>query len=108
MDYTVKVEPSALLQLEEIVKYISDVLLVPETAKKWLDVMEEAISGLDVFPCRFALIEDEPWKSNGVRKMAIKGFMVYYVFPTSVEQTANSAQFYRFLLTIAARSVFTP
>ena len=79
MDYTVKVEPSALLQLEEIVKYISDVLLVPETAKKWLDVMEEAISGLDVFPCRFALIEDESWKSNGVRKMAIKGFMVYYV-----------------------------
>ena len=79
MDYTVKVEPSALLQLEEIVKYISDVLLVPETTKKWLDEMEEAISSLDVFPFRFALIEDEPWKSNGVRKMAIKGFMVYYV-----------------------------
>ena len=95
MDYTVKVEPSALLQLEEIVKYISDVLLVPETAKKWLDVMEEAISSLDVFPCRFALIDDEPWKSNGVRKMAIKGFMVYYVIEEEKKLISVIAVVYR-------------
>ena len=33
---------------------------------------------------------------------------ISYVFQTLVEQTANTARFYRFLHIIAARSVFTP
>ena len=35
-------------------------------------------------------------------------FEEMYVFQTLVEQTANTARFYRFLHIIAARSVFTP
>ena len=47
MDYLIKISPTATLQLNQIVKYISEILLVPETAKKWLDVIEKAILSLD-------------------------------------------------------------
>lgn len=50
MDYLIKISPTATLQLNQIVKYISETLLVPEAAKKWLDVMEEAILSLDTLP----------------------------------------------------------
>lgn len=52
-NYTVKVAPAALLQLQEIAKYISDVLLVPDTAIKWLETLEKAITSLDVLPNHF-------------------------------------------------------
>ncbi len=78
-NYTVKVVPAALLQLQEIAKYISDVLLVPDTAIKWLETLEKAITSLDVLPNRFSLTEDEHWKTKGVHKMFVKGFVVYYV-----------------------------
>ena len=50
MDYLIKISPTATLQLNQIVKYISETLLVPKTAKKWLDVMEEAILSLVILP----------------------------------------------------------
>ena len=50
MDYLIKISPTATLQLNQIVKYISEILLVPETAKKWLDVIEKAILSLDTLP----------------------------------------------------------
>lgn len=47
MDYLIKISPTATLQLNQIVKYISEILLVP---KKWLDVIEKAILSLDTLP----------------------------------------------------------
>lgn len=29
-------------------------------------------------PERFSIVEDEPWKSRGYRKMPVKNFLVYY------------------------------
>lgn len=78
MDYKVKISPFAISQLEETVKYISEVLLSPETAIKWLNVLEKEIASLSLMPNRYPLTEDEPWKTNGIRKMLVKGFVVYY------------------------------
>lgn len=78
MDYKVKIAPFAISQLEDTARYISDVLLVPETAIKWLNKLEMEISSLSMMPERFPLTEEEPWKTNGIRKMLVKGFVVYY------------------------------
>lgn len=79
MEYKVKISPFALSQLAETVQYISDVLLVPETALKWLDVLQQEISSLSIMPNRCPLTEEQPWREKGVRKFPVKGFIVYYL-----------------------------
>lgn len=79
MEYRVKITPSALSQLTETVKYIAEILLVPETAEKWLDVLQNEISSLNTLPNRFPLTDGEPWRTKGIRKLPVKGFMVYYL-----------------------------
>ena len=73
-----KITPSALLQISETVAYISTVLAAPETALAWADLLEKEIAGLSTMPARFPTLEEEPWKSRGLRKMPVKNFIVYY------------------------------
>ena len=61
MEYKVKITPFAFSQLSETVNYITNVLLVPETAAKWLDVLQSSIALLSSMPNRFPLTEEEPW-----------------------------------------------
>ena len=79
MEYKVKITPSALSQLSETVNYISDILLVPETALKWLNVLRSSIASLSSMPNRFPLTEEQPWHDRGIRKLNAKGFLVYYL-----------------------------
>ncbi|MCM1368462.1 MAG: type II toxin-antitoxin system RelE/ParE family toxin [Roseburia sp.] len=79
MAYKVKITPLAVSQLKETVTYISETLLVPEIAAKWLDLLKREISTLDSLPNRFPLTDEEPWRSKGVRKQLVKGFIVYYL-----------------------------
>ena len=78
LQYSVKVTPHAILQIQDTIAYISKELLVPETARAWSDYLEKQISELGTMPERFPIIEDEPWKSRGYRKMPLKNFIVYY------------------------------
>lgn len=77
MDYQVKISPFAITQLYQTSKYISEILLAPETAIKLLNKLEKEILTLNSLPNRFPLTEEEPWKTNGIRKMIVKGFYVY-------------------------------
>ena len=77
-NYEVKVTRQAMEQMREIVHYISRELLAPEAADQLLDKMQEAIAALSAFPKRNALIEEEPWRGDGVRKIVVKNFLIYY------------------------------
>lgn len=88
MTYKIKVMPLAHSQLFETTKYIAEILLVPETAIKWLDTLETAIAKLNTMPNRHPLTEEEPWHSKGVRKFLVKGFFVYYIV-TEETQTVS-------------------
>ena len=79
MEYKVKITPLAYAQLAETVNYISNILLVPETAAKWLDVLQTSIKSLSSMPNRFPLTEEQPWHERGIRKLNVKGFFVYYL-----------------------------
>lgn len=50
MTYKVKIMPLALSQLSATTKYISEILLVPDTAMKWLDTLQNAIAKLNSMP----------------------------------------------------------
>ena len=78
MQYSVKLTPHAVVQIQETVACISKVLLVPDSASAWADRLEKEIKSLNTMPGRYPLIDREPWKSRGIRKMTVKNFLVYY------------------------------
>ena len=79
MDYSVKLTPHAIVQIQQTIAYISKVLLVPEAAAAWADYLQKEIATLDSMPARYPLTEEEPWRSKGIRKMPVKNFLVYYL-----------------------------
>ena len=76
--YSVNVTNYAYKQLSEISEYISEVLFSPETAKKWLIKMRKEISELSIFPSKFILIDEEPWKSREIHRMSVDNYNLYY------------------------------
>lgn len=79
MRYEVKLTSQAIGQIEEVVQYISKVLFVPETARKWVDTLQSEIAKLDFMPSRYPLTEEEPWHTREIHKMSFKNFLVYYL-----------------------------
>ncbi len=78
MTYKVKLTNNALSQLRDAVWYISKVLLEPDVARRWSDRIKKEILSLDYMPLRYPLVEDEEWRAEGIRKMAVENFIVYY------------------------------
>ncbi len=77
--YEVKLTSQAVQQIGETVQYISKILLEPEIARKWADTLQSEIEKLDSMPSRYPLTEEEPWHTNGIRRMPVKNFLVYYL-----------------------------
>ena len=76
--YEIKVTRQALEQMREIAHYISYDLMAPEAADNLLDDLKASILKLSVLPKKYPLIEEEPWRSEGVRKIVVKNLLVYY------------------------------
>lgn len=77
-EYEVRVTRQALEQMKEIVHYISNDLMAPDAADNLLDKMKAEITKLSSFPKKHALIYEEPWRTEGVRKIVVKNFLIYY------------------------------
>ena len=77
-NYRVKLTDYAVGQLLEAVRYISGVLQAPDVALRWADRLEAEMAGLGSMPARYPLIPEEPWHTEGIRKMPVDNFLVYY------------------------------
>lgn len=77
-EYNVKITQQAQNQLSEIVAYISSTLQAPETAKGTLDTLRREIISLKEFPNRVPLVDEEPWRAQGIHKLGVKNYLVYY------------------------------
>ena len=75
MWYEVKLTAQAIEQVQEIVRYISHILLVPETARKWADTLQSEIAKLDFMPTRYPLTEEEPWHKKEYVKCLLRTFL---------------------------------
>ena len=78
MRYEVKITPYALHQMQEIVHYISAALQSPENAERWLNTIKGELSSLSSMPARIPLTAEEPWHSQGIHKMVVKNYLVYF------------------------------
>ena len=76
--YTVMLTTQASNQILEYASYIQNELLNPQAARKFVKDLSEAIVGLDTMPQRHPQLEEEPWRSQGVRKMIVRGYLVYF------------------------------
>ena len=76
--YSVFVTPQALRHMAEIRQYVSGTLQAPDTARALLQTLREEMRALSSLPNRFPLTEEEPWRSNGLHRMLVKSFLVYY------------------------------
>lgn len=76
--YTVKVTKMAYEHMQEIVKYISGELFAPDAAGKLLHEFQSSIEGLAEMPERYSLVDEEPWRTEGMRKIIVKNFLIYF------------------------------
>lgn len=77
-EYEVKITRQALEQMRAIAHYVSYDLMAPEASENLMNNLKAAIMKLAVLPKRHSVIEEEPWRSEGVRKITVKNFLIYY------------------------------
>ena len=79
MNYSVKVLPSAIEDLQEIYNYIVYELKSVINAENQLNRLQDEISRLDFMPESFRLYEKEPWKTRGLRFFSVDNYIVFYI-----------------------------
>ena len=72
--------------LREIYEHIAFTLLEPETAKNQTKRIMDAAGKLDRLPLRHPLYDKEPWKSKGLRVLAVDHFLAFYL-PVEKQKT---------------------
>ena len=76
--YEVIMTPDAISNLTELRDYIADVLLAPDIARDYIQRIREELGTLKNMPKRHILVEWEPWRSRGIRRMNVENFIIYY------------------------------
>jgi toxin ParE1/3/4 len=56
--------------------------------------MKREIASLASMPCKIPLTEEEPWRSQGVHKMPVKNFLVYFWVDENTKQVWVTAVVY--------------
>ena len=75
MEYEVRITLQAQAHLREIRDYIAQKLLAPEAAKSTVQRLGTVMAQM---PKRVPLVEEEPWRSEGVRVRAVRNFLIYF------------------------------
>lgn len=79
MSYKIVYTEQSERDLINIYRYVAINLSVPETAKKQVDRIMNAIKGLDEMPLRYKLYQNEPWNSRGLRLLPVDNYLVFYI-----------------------------
>ena len=78
MSYKVEMASIVSRRIVSILKTVADCSANLKTVDKLSVRFERALLSLGEFPYRFPLIQKEPWRSKGVRRMPIKPYIAYY------------------------------
>lgn len=76
--YKVHITRYAYSQMSEIRQYIEEELLAPDAAKNLLLSMRDEVAALQMLPSRHPLVEEEPWRTEGIHRLIVKNFYLYY------------------------------
>lgn len=76
--FDVKSTRQAEAQMREIAWHIAVELHNPDAAENLMDDFGEAFEELGRNPEKHPPVDDEPWRSAGVRKTRVKHFLIYF------------------------------
>ncbi len=78
-NYTIKMTPKAVEDLDIIYRYISEELFATSAATNILERIEKEIMRLREFPFSCNLVADEYLKNKGYRKLIVDNYIVFYL-----------------------------
>ena len=79
MTFKVILEAPASSDLRGILRYISQTLKEPATAKRIYLSIKTQISSLDQLPFRCPVVDSEPFASRGIRRLPTENYTVFFV-----------------------------
>lgn len=71
--------PEAQQDIRGIVLYIAQELFAPKAALDLQNDFYKAIQKISYMPSRIKTIDEEPWGSQGVRKIRVKNYYIYFI-----------------------------
>lgn len=77
--YTVRITEEALKDMEDIYHYIAEKLQSPENAIGQYHRIADEIMTLETFPERYAVVNFEPERRAGLRRLLVDHYSVFYV-----------------------------
>ena len=83
-EYAVKITDKALTDINGIYEYIALNLQSLENAMGQYNKIADAALELGFFPEKFRLVDFEPERSQGLRRMMVNNYSVFYVFKDDV------------------------
>lgn len=75
---TVKITSQAEEQIQEIIHYIAHELKAPDAALHLLGILEDTFALSTDFPQRVVLVDEVTWRGNGIHRLPVKNFLVYF------------------------------
>ena len=79
MSWTVVYTEDASQDLQDIYKYISEVLVEPVVAQRQIDRIMDAIDSLNNMPLRHHLYDNETWRIKGLRVLPVDNYLAFYL-----------------------------
>ncbi len=78
-NYQVLVTEPAARDLHGVADYIANDLHEPETARRQLGRLKEAVLSLGEYPTRCSLVAEPLLARQGFRKMVVDNYLVFYI-----------------------------
>ena len=78
MDWHVDITMQAENDIEEIFRHIAFILEEPDIAWAQIRRIREQINKLDRMPERFPVVDEDPWKTRGVRRVNVDRYSAFY------------------------------
>jgi toxin ParE1/3/4 len=79
MNWEVTYTLDAEQDLQDIHRYISEVLLEPVIAQRQTTRIMDAIDSLNDMPLRHQQYDHEPWRTKGLRFLPVDNYLVFYL-----------------------------
>lgn len=76
--YTIRITRQAREHLREIRRYIEKELMAPIAAKNTIAAIKKEMKSLSTMPRRIHLTPEEPWREQGVRRMQVNNYYIYF------------------------------
>ncbi len=76
--YTVRITKQARDHIRNIKSYITNELLSPDAAMNTISALKKEIKSLSQMPERIKLTDEEPWRSEGIRRMRVRNYYIYF------------------------------